>query len=178
MTIPDLKPLFKQIEEKVDESYIAMVLDTSPRIGLKGVSAEVSFWDGLRLGRLQQFISDVKELSKKWDNLEDFLGKPPPTPSNCLHLGSLVGQGSNQTEQMLWLIETVGAAKIYDICKSHKIVAPWTGSTKLFVDVEPTADSSSPVRGEDGKTYYVYNYSYLSLEQKQKRLDEVAKWLP
>ena len=96
--------------------------------------------------------------------------------SDRLHLGNRIGEGNNQTKQMIDLIQSVGAAKVYGICKRHNIVANGK-STHLFVDKEPykIALPAKPILGEDGGTYYVY--CCLSVGQKQQRLNEIAKWL-
>lgn len=137
---------------------------------------------------LSKFARDAATLGKEWKRLNG--PKKPPFPKpvpvtvtepepelDQLHLGKLVGKGRNQTEQMLSLIQTVGAAKVHAICKKHNILAAPRKSPNLFVDDGPyeIAQPAKPVQGEDGKTYYVY--CCLNVGQKQKHLDAIAKWL-
>lgn len=121
------------------------------------------------LTRLSAICHDVEDLRKG--------GNPIPPDPDVLHLKDKVGRnGQDQTKQMLALIQAFGAARIYGICKQHNIVATQK-TTHLFVDKEPytLAEPAKAIPGENGETYYVY--CCLSMEQKQKRLDEIAKWL-
>lgn len=122
--------------------------------------------------RLSAICHDVMVLRQGWEE-----PLPPPPPPGVLHLKDKVGDANlDQTQQMLNLIETEGAAKVYVICKKQHIVAT-RKTTHLFVDKEPytLAQPAKAIQGEDGYPYYVY--CCMSMEQKQKRLDEVAKWL-
>lgn len=122
---------------------------------------------------LARFALEAEALAKQWESI----AKPTPLPAGVLHLGVRMGDVHlDQTQQMLGLIQAIGAAKVYAICKQHRIVAN-RKTAHLFVDKEPyeLAQPAKPVQGEDGGTYYVY--CCMSVDQKQKRLDAIAQWL-
>ena len=141
---------------------------------------------------LSKFARDAETLNKEWKRLSGnkkhpipkpdpvTVSKPEPEPepdSEQLYLGKWVGKGRTQNAQVLYLIQTVGAARVHAICKKHNILAAPRKAPYLFIDDKPyeIAQPAKPVQGEDGKTYYVY--CCLNVGQKQKRLDAIAKWL-
>lgn len=179
METTDLAPTFKQLGQTLRDALGALSIDIVKAQSKETATALQAFRDSLA-----QFALEADKLSAQWDGI---VGTRPrrkrrgsdttvTCPPDKLHLGNRIGGDGNQTKQMLGLIQSVGAAKVYGICKRHNIVANGT-TTHLFVDKEPytIAQPAKSVTGEDGGTYYVY--FCLSVGQKQQRLDEVAKWL-
>lgn len=177
METTNLAPTFKQLGQTLREALGSLSLDIVKAQSKETATALQMFRDNLA-----QFALEADKLSKQWGEIAGTRGKRKRNEtkgidtSDRLHLGNRIGEGNNQTKQMIDLIQSVGAAKVYGICKRHNIVANGK-STHLFVDKEPykIALPAKPILGEDGGTYYVY--CCLSVGQKQQRLNEIAKWL-
>lgn len=169
-----LTVLLEQIHQDLHDALGTLSIDI-----VKPQSSETAEALQVFRERLARFALEAEALAKQWVEITKQPGPvdPPPSTPGVLHLKDKVGDASlDQTQQMLNLIETEGVAKVYVICKKHHIVAT-RKTTHLFVDKEPytLAQPAKPIQGEDGYPYYVY--CCMSMEQKQKRLDEVAKWL-
>ena len=177
METANLAPTFKQLGQTLREALGTLSLDIVKAQSKETATMLQTFHDNLA-----QFALEADDLAMQWEEIAGTRGKRKRNEtkeidtSGRLHLGNRIGEGNNQTKQMIDLIQSVGAAKVYGICKRHNIVANGK-STHLFVDKEPykIALPAKPISGEDGGTYYVY--CCLSVGQKQQRLNEIAKWL-
>ncbi len=129
--------------------------------------------------QLHDILTRLSSICHDVEDLREGQSQTPPlsTGYDVLYLKDLRGISlRDPTKQMIDLILFSGVDEIYEICKRHNIVAT-PETTHLFVDKEPytLAEPAKPIPGTDGTTYYVY--CCLSVEQKQQRLDEIAKWL-
>lgn len=162
----DVTGILSRLEDDLEKALLAL----SKGIGTVPPESQES-------KQLHAILTCLSSIYHDVENFKKGQGPIPPPPDDVLYLKDKAGvKGQDQTKQMLALIQAFGAARIYGICKRHNIVAN-RKTTHLFVDKEPyqLAVPARAIPGEDGGTYYVY--CCLSVVQKQKRLNEVAKWL-
>lgn len=121
----------------------------------------------------EQLSADIAAFAQKAQTFEKKWNKHPKEPP--LRLGDWVGQGEDQTKQLIYLVRKVGLAKAHKICRENAIY----GIKKeglLFVDVTAgKKDDRVRAAMEKGKAYYIY--INLSREAKQAFLDKLAQYL-